>query len=595
MSFRAEPFGVFVDDLVSSLTGGISRELFRLLPENEPYRLGHGTDVVPGTVRIHGLLRDEHHRFVNGSDFDVLGGVIVWRPAPATRPDEGSWFYASYERIPDPQAPPRLTDRNPGSVLRTLAESFAREYAVLSRQIEQAYQAAFVDTATGRDLDQLVTMVGLTRRTQLVAIGEVVFSRSTPAPGDVTIEQGTLISTSDVPGVTVVTSETRTLRTGSLSVSAPVAAIVDGAAGIAAADTLTVINRPILGVSRVTNPEPTAFRGETETDAALRRRARLALQTAGRSTTGAIVGALTRVEGIRDQDVHIVEDHVAFPGVVKVTVAATLDDAHTRQAIEQIQLARPAGVRVLHNLVAPPPPVSTPGPGGGAMPGPPPAPVPPDGVFSPVAVVAAVTPTSGALRAEERAALVADVEQVITSFVDTRGVGEAIVYNQLIAAVMAVVGVQDVVVDLTRQGSTDTVGRQNLFPQPSNTRPRLDRLDVSLRGAPIALDVTITIERLGLLAAADRETALHDVQVVLAALLPTVVPSLAEGITPAKLAGAIPDTATYRVETVSYLAEFVDEGLRITRADLEIRPGADQVPWIRTVFVTETGAFGGNG
>lgn len=595
MTFRAEPYGVFVDDMVSALTGGITREVFRFLPENVPFRLGHGADVVEGTVRVHGLLRDEHHRFVNGVDFDAIAGTIAWRASPASAPDEGSRFYVSYERIPDPQAPPRLSDRNPGSVLRTLAESFAREYAVLSRQLEQVYDGAFIDTAEGRDLDQLVTLVGISRRTSLFAIGEVVFSRSTPAPGDIAIEIGTLISTSDVPGVTVATAESRTLRTGTLSVSVPIAATVAGSAGITGAGTLTVIHRPILGISRVSNPEPTSFRGETETDLALRRRARLALQTAGRSTTGAIVGALATVEGIRDYDVHVVEDHIGFPGVVKVTVAAELDEAHTRQAIERIEQARPAGVRVLHNLVAPPPPESDPGPGGGASPGPPATPVLADAVFSPVAVAASVTPTSGSLRAEEREALVREVELVIETFVDTRGVGEPIVYNQLVAGIMAVAGVQDVILDVTRFGSPDTQGRQNLYPEPPNTRPRLDLVDVTLRGAPIALDVTVTVERKGLAAAADRATALHDIESALQSVIPAALPQLTDGITVAKLLAHIPATDTYEVESVSYVAEFIDEGLRITQQDLEITPASDQVPWIRTVTATETDSFGGDG
>ncbi len=592
MTFRAEPFGVFVDDLVSSLTGGVTREMFRFLPENEPFRLGHGADAIAETTRVHGLLRDEHHRFVNGVDFDIDGGAVVWRRGTASVPDEGSRFYASYERVVDPQAPPRLTDRNPGSVVRTLAESFAREYAVLSRQLEQVYDAAFIDTAEARDLDQLVTLVGLSRRTALFATGEVVFSRSTPAPGDITIEAGTEISTSDVPGVTVATLDSRTLRTGTLSVSVPVAATSAGSAGIASGNTLTVIHRPILGVSRVTNPEPTAFRGETETDLALRRRARRALATAGRSTTSAIVGALATVEGIRDFDVHVVEDHIGFPGVVKLTVAAELDEAHTRQAIEQVERARPAGVRVIHNLVAPPPPDSDPGIGGGASPGPPPTSVPADGVFAPIAVAAAVTPTSGSLRTEEREALVREVEQVIEAFVDTRGVGEPIVYNQLVASVMGVAGVQDVTLDVTRFGSPDTVGRQNLFPEPPNTRPRLDRSDVTLRGAPIALDVTVTVERKGLAAAADRVTALHDIELALRTAIPAVLPQLTDGISTAKLLARIPVTDSYEVESVSYSAEFVDEGLRITRQDLEITVGSDQVPWIRSVTATEKDSFG---
>ena len=157
MSFRAEPFGAFVDDLVSSLTGGVTRQVFRFVPELEPFRLGAADSLLPETVRVHGLSGDLYTRFRNGIDFDVDQGVIVFRPSPAPRPDLGSWFYASYEPVPDPQAPPRLTDRNPGSILRTLAESFAREYAVLSQQLEQVYDAAFLDTANGRDLDQLVT------------------------------------------------------------------------------------------------------------------------------------------------------------------------------------------------------------------------------------------------------------------------------------------------------------------------------------------------------------------------------------------------------------------------------------------------------
>src|SRR5581483_8848797 len=98
----------------------------------------------------------------------------------ATWPDRGSDFFANYERTPDPQAPPRLTDRNPGSIVRTLAESFAREYAVVSRQLELVYQAGFLSTATGRDLDQVVDLVGITRWTGSVASGEVVFVRATP-------------------------------------------------------------------------------------------------------------------------------------------------------------------------------------------------------------------------------------------------------------------------------------------------------------------------------------------------------------------------------------------------------------------------------
>ncbi|HEY5981725.1 MAG TPA: baseplate J/gp47 family protein [Microlunatus sp.] len=588
MSFRAEPYGVFVDDLVSALTGGITRQAFRFVPELEPFRLDLADALLPDTVRVHGLAADQHTRFRNGVDFDVDHGVIVFRAAPALHPDLGSWFYASYEPVPDPQAPPRLTDRNPGSILRTLAESFAREYAVLSRQLEQVYEAAFLDTATGRDLDQLVALVGLERRAQLVATGEVVFSRSTPAPGEITIEEGTAISTADVPGVTVRTTDSRTLRTGSLSVTVPVAAEQAGAAGIAPAGSLSVIHRPILGITAVTNPQPTAFGGQPETDEALRRRARRALDLAGGGTTGAIIGALASVDGIRDLDVRVSEDHVGFPGVVKVTVAVPdLDAAHVRQAADLLEAVRPAGIRILHNLAVTPTAIADPGVGGGADDGPVvPAADVSDPVFSPMGVVAAVTPRSATLSAEEKAALVTTVETVIETFVDTRAVAETVVYNQLVAAVMVIDGVQDVVIDLHR-GTAPAHGRQNLAPSPIATRPRLDRLDVTLRGAPIALDVTVHVERLGEARDVDKDTELGDITTDLGTRITTFLATLSGPLTHDGLDTQLSDTARYRVDTISYVAEFVDEGLRVLSQNVEITAAADQQLWLRSLTVTE--------
>ena len=116
MSFAAEPYGVFVDDLASSLTGGITRERFLFLPEERPFRLGAGLDVVPETLRIRGIADGEFRRFDPVTDFRLVDGVVTWRAdaegapaAAATWPDRGTLFWAAYERNPDPQAAPRLT------------------------------------------------------------------------------------------------------------------------------------------------------------------------------------------------------------------------------------------------------------------------------------------------------------------------------------------------------------------------------------------------------------------------------------------------------------------------------------------------------
>jgi uncharacterized phage protein gp47/JayE len=49
-----------------------------------------------------------------------------------------------------------LRDLAPGSVTRTLAEAFARELAELHERLEETYDSAFVETATGESLERLV-------------------------------------------------------------------------------------------------------------------------------------------------------------------------------------------------------------------------------------------------------------------------------------------------------------------------------------------------------------------------------------------------------------------------------------------------------
>jgi len=599
MSFAAEPYGVFVDDLVSSLTGGVTRERFTFLDDQKPFTLAYASSAVTTTVRVNGLVAGEYFRFTPGTDFDVTAGTIVWREsapgvpaARATWPDRGSDFYASYERTPDPGAPPRLTDRNPGSIVRTLAESFAREYAVLSRQLELVYDAAFLETATGRDLDQVAALVGVQRWTRSVASGEVVFSRGTPAPADIFIPAGTLVSTGQPPAITVETTDAQTLRSGTLSATAPVRARVSGPDGVAPAGSLTVINRPILGIDSVTNPQPLAFGGADETDTALRARAGRALEAGGGATTDAILGALTSVEGIREQDVRIVEDPVAAPGLLTITIASDLDGPRSALAVSLIERTRPAGIRVHHNLVVPPttqlePTADT----QGEDPGPPlESTASTDPVWFDIGVTAAVTAASATLTAQQKTALTTAVESVVSGFVEQLGVGDTVVYNRLVGAIVDVPGVYDVSLDLYQAAATEHTGRRNLLPKPPDTRPRLQdaNLDVHLRGALVALDVSVEVERKGLAVLAERETALGEIHNDVVRRLQEKV-AAGGTISSAELFGAVQtDTETYSVKQLSYTAEFLDEGLRVTRENPQFEPTADQQAWIRNVNVNET-------
>jgi len=596
VSFSAEPYGVFVDDLLTGLTGGIVREEFVFLPERMPFRLAAGSDAIAATVRLHGLAGGAYKRFQPGVDVAVGDdGSLVWKTksgqpgvpaAGATWPDEGSRFNVSYESRTAPA--PRLTDRNPGSITRTLAETFAREYAVLSRQLETVYRAAFLDTAEGRDLDQTAALVGVTRRTRLAAAGEVVFSRITPATGDIFIPAGTRVSTADSPAVTVETTEDAVLRSGSSSQSVPVRSLDEGAAGVAKAGTLTVIHRPILGIQAVTNGQDLAFSGDVEGDNALRRRAGRALETGGAATVDAIIGALTTVDGIREQDVLVAEDHVASPGVLKITIAADLDADRARDALEAINARRPAGIKVVHNLNVPPPAVVVPGGGGGMDP----ASTPPgsgvsDDVWYPIGISATVTPASAALTVAQKETLRTAVVDAFAAAVLDLGIGSPVIYNRLAAAAMAVDGVLDVSFDLYPyvEGGAKT-GRRNLLP-PAANRPRLDETVVVVRGALVALDLTIEVHRLGLALTADPAAALATIRENINSRLASFLASAPPIIDPASLIGALTATPTYAVDNLSYGAEFVDDGLEVVKLNLPLALADDQQPWIRALSVVE--------
>jgi len=593
VSFDAEPYGTFVEDLLANLTGGVSRVRFRFVDDELPFRLGEHERVRPASVRAHGIAGGTFTEFVVGRDFDAaLDGTLTWREsrpgvptAGAVWPDPGTDVWVGYERLPG-GAPPLLNDRNPGSVLRTLAEAFAREFAVLSHQLDLVYDAAFVGTAAGRDLDHVAALVGLSRRGATHARGEVVFRRTTPAPADITVPAGTLVSTSQAPLVTVETTETTTLRRGVFSVAAPVRAQLPGPAGVAAAGTLTVVHRPIFGVEQTVNPQPLSFGGGAEPDPELRSRVRRALEMGGRSTAGAIKGALAGLEGIREQDVLVDEDHLASPGVVRVTVAAAVDDTTQILASRLLEEHRPAGIRVVHNLPAPTTPLPTvaedtggggDGPtGGGAV----------DGVFSPVQATVTVTPADLQLTQDQRDRLAHDVEAALLAAVGEVGAGEPLIYNRLVAAAMGVNGVLDAVLELAFKGGP--LKRFNLRPT-DGTRPRLvdGDLTVRVRGDRVVLDVSVTVERRGLAASAEASAALaavrQDVERRLVEAFLVTRPVLDKPT----LLGALPATEDYEVEDLSYNVELVDEGLRVTRKDVSLNLDPGQVVWVRSVKVAE--------
>ncbi len=603
MTYVAEPYALFVDDLLTAFTGGSVRQVFRFLPENEPFELSAPAEVLAKTVRVHGIAGGAHRVFQRTRDFEVDKTRIVWLTGPggarretAVWPDLGTRFYANFEHRGLFQSTPRLTDRNPGSVTRLLAESMGREHAVLSGQLEAVYRAAFLETAEGRDLDQVAALVGVARRGASAATGLVVFARATPAPGDIFIAAGVRLSTTDTPEVIFEVADARTLRRGELSVDVPVTALVDGPVGIVPEGAIGLLHRPILGIDTLTNPQPTALSGARESDVDLRARASRALESAGKATQGAIVGALTRVAGVREKDVRVGEDPIARPGIIEVDVAIgrELDELQRAETIARVadllDESRPAGIRVLANLDAPLPAGATAPTGNprASEAGDPVTMAGGEDLFVDVDVSATLIPSRLDLAADQRATLRAAGEAAINAFIAEAGLGEALIFNRLVARLMALEAVLDVSLEMSLAGNTTDGRQKNILPSKPGARPQAGTIAVQVRASLIVIDVSIavTLKGVALLDQPDsaRESARAAVEAELRAGVPTLaVPELTE----AALRSRLSITDTYEVRELHYMVTYQDAGVRVQSQDVTLPLGGLEQLWVRGVSLLD--------
>ena len=97
---------------------------------------------------------------------------------------------------------PGINDLNPGSVLRTMVEALATEVELLYTDLEGVYNGTRIETSSGTDLDNLGSLVGITRKEGTVATSDVTFLRSQISNIDFTIPAGSIISTQPNTGET---------------------------------------------------------------------------------------------------------------------------------------------------------------------------------------------------------------------------------------------------------------------------------------------------------------------------------------------------------------------------------------------------------
>ena len=497
MTFLPIPHEQLADDLLTALTGGVAREEHRFLGPKLPYAL-ESPDAMPESIRVTGQVGGELAELRRDIDYTVTpDGAIAWKQSRDSRaPDENSFFHVSYYRA---ETPRRLTDRNPGSVTWTLAQSFGREFAVVQKQMQMIYESGFLDLATGSSLDHVASLLALTRRDARFAMGEVTFRRASPAPGDIAVPAGTLVSTAQ--GQLFETSEERVLRRAQLAVSVPVRAQADGPTGLVERATIVTVNRPLFGIEAVSNEEKTFFAAERESDEALRRRVRGTLERAGRSTVESIRQTLIeRVPGVTDANVQVSERRDA-PGVVDVKLGLTMvTDEVVRRVDEAIFAARPAGVRVMHNLPRRPGsagtiqlPAGTVAERGNAFE----LGVDilnrfPEGLL-PLQVTAAIRLAQPESPIAQQERVKEEVRQRVIAFFEALPMGADVVYSKLVAQIAASDDVADVRVLFGPAGNDVPSFRENL--STSGRKASVDPIaaDVSLMLEPVTVDVLVRV------------------------------------------------------------------------------------------------------
>ena len=411
MSFRRRDYPEVLETMLTSLAGGVAAEVHpyppaggeaptpRMLLEAPPARL---------LVSVHGARNGLSYRFKAGSDFELSasGAEVVWK-AGAARPDAGTLVEVNYLRRDDPA---QLTDFEVGGVARTLVEATAHEAARLHTELEGVYNAAFVETSSGRSLDHVVALVGVERVPAGRARASLRFSRDPASVGAITIAAGTRVIDPDVQ-VEYETVEAVTMSPAQTRITAEAQDVEPGNPPVAA-DVLTILPVPIAGIASVTNPAPARRADNAESDAELRTRARSFLQGSERGTIGALQAAMAR-QGVKGE----VTEPSDRPGVVIIRpVTEALTPERREQLLKAIDDARPAGVRVELATAA-----------------------------APVGLaLSMLIATGGGLDDKARRAAHEEVREAVDIFFAALPIREDARINHLVGVVLAVPGIEDV-------------------------------------------------------------------------------------------------------------------------------------------------------
>lgn len=223
-----------------------------------------------------------------------------------------------------------VVDRE-GSDANILVATAASIGDEISAQVARVGGSAFLDTATGADLDRLVfDRYSLSRKPASAALGVVRFSLGGASPvANFLIPAGTLLSTAD--GRQFVTLFDDTFLSTSTFLDVNVRSVLAGSSQMAAANSITsIISYPPSAPAGLTvnNQLATAGGNNQESDSEYRARARIFYTTLRRGTRAALEQAALAVPGVRTaRAFEILNDAGGPGGIVELVISDGYTDA----------------------------------------------------------------------------------------------------------------------------------------------------------------------------------------------------------------------------------------------------------------------------
>lgn len=276
-------------------------------------------------------------------------------PPPYGLPSYQEVVQSTLDRL---RAGGQLTDVNPGSVLRTLVEAFARELAEAYGRMGALYELGFLDTATGQSLDHLIALVGKKRLAGMRVQGEAFFVRDPHVTQRIRIPAGTtLYAQKGEAKIPYQTESEAELEAGQSVIIIPVTAeippnkkleeILLGPKETGQEHPLEQA-APLAGIGQVYMARPTTPRLAQEGDEALRARVKTELAARGSGTLRAMEQALLQAgaRSVTFRDALTAKGEVP-PGELEVVVDADLGQSLVYQALwDGLVATKPPGILV---------------------------------------------------------------------------------------------------------------------------------------------------------------------------------------------------------------------------------------------------------